>query len=35
MDLYSRYKDEGNIKWKESIKKVVGLEIPVEKGLDV
>ena len=33
--LYSRYKDNPQIKWKESIKKVVGLEIPMEKGLDV
>lgn len=35
MELYSRYKDNPQIKWKESIKKVVGLEIPKEKGLDV
>lgn len=35
MELYSRYKDNPQIKWKESIKKVVGLEIPIEKGLDV
>lgn len=35
MELYSRYNDDGKIKWKESIKKVVGLEIPVKKGLDV
>jgi hypothetical protein len=34
-DLYSRYKNDEKIKWKESIKKVVGLEIPMEKGLDV
>jgi len=35
MKLYSRYKDNPQIKWKESIKKAVGLEIPMEKGLDV
>jgi uncharacterized Fe-S cluster-containing radical SAM superfamily protein len=34
-ELYTRYKDNPQIKWKESIKKVVGLDIPVEKGLDV
>ena len=33
--IYNRYKDNPQIKWKESIKKVVGLDIPVEKGLDV
>jgi len=33
--LYGRYQDNPQIKWKESIKKVVGLTIPVEKGLDV
>lgn len=33
--LYGRYKDDPLIKWKESIKKVVGLEIPTKKGLDI
>ena len=33
--LYSQYKDNPLIKWKESIKKVVGLEIPIEAGLDL
>jgi len=33
--IYSRYRDNGKIKWKESIKKVVGLEVSREKGLDV
>ena len=33
--LYEQYKDNPKIKWKESIKAVVGLEIPTEKGLDV
>lgn len=34
-ELYDRYTGNPQIKWKESIKTVVGLEIPVEKGLDV
>ena len=33
--LYSRYKDNPLIKWKESIKKVVGLEVLTEAGMDV
>jgi len=33
--LYARLKDHPDVKWKESIKKVVGLEVPTEKGLDV
>jgi DNA repair photolyase len=33
--LYSRYKNNNLIKWKESIKKVVGLDIPTKKGLDM
>jgi len=33
--LYSRHKDNPQIKWKESIKKIIGLEISKEKGLDV
>jgi DNA repair photolyase len=35
MKLYEQYKDDPIIKWKESIKKVVGLEIPTEAGLDI
>ena len=34
-DLYLRLKDNPKIKWKESIKKVVGLEVPQQAGLDV
>lgn len=34
-DLYNRYKDNPKIKWKESIKKVVGITVPVESGLDI
>lgn len=33
--LYEKLKDNPKIKWKESIKKVVGLEIPTEAGLDI
>lgn len=33
--LYARLKDEPKVRWKESIKKVVGLEVPTEPGLDV
>lgn len=33
--LYARYRDDTVIKWKDSIKKVVGLARPTEKGLDV
>lgn len=32
--LYKRYKDNPQIKWKESIKKVVGLEVSTIKGED-
>ena len=34
-DLYERYKAYRMIKFKDSIKKVVGLDRPVERGLDV
>jgi hypothetical protein len=33
--LYARHRDDTVIKWKDSIKKVVGIERPTEKGLDV
>jgi len=33
--LYERLKDHPKVKWKESIKSVVGLEIPTEAGLDI
>jgi len=33
--LYEQYKNNPKIKWKESIKAVVGLEIPTKKGLDI
>ena len=32
--LYERYKNDPLIKWKESIKKIVGIELSEEKGLD-
>jgi DNA repair photolyase len=34
-DLYSRHKDNPHMKWKESIKKVVGLEVSTKSGLDI
>ena len=33
--LYGQFKDNPKIKWKESIKKVLGLKIPIEAGLDL
>jgi len=35
MDLYERFKTNPKIKWKESIKKIVDLEISESKGLDI
>lgn len=35
IDLYNHLKDFPKIKWKESIKEVVGIESPKEKGLDI
>lgn len=35
ISLYERFKNHPKIKWKESIKQVVGLEIPTEAGLDI
>lgn len=34
-DLYEKYHDDPLIKWKESIKKIVGLKLNTEKGMDV
>ena len=34
-DLYARYMDNPKIKWKESIKKVIGIPLLEEKGLDI
>ena len=33
--LYEMYKDNPKIKWKESIKVVVGIDVPTKKGLDI
>jgi len=33
--LYFRYKDNPKIKWKDSIKEIVGLEVATQPGLDV
>jgi hypothetical protein len=35
MELYGLYKDNPKIKWKESMKKRIGLEVPTEAGLDI
>jgi DNA repair photolyase len=35
IDIYKRYRKNKKIKWKESIKKIVGLEIPKQSGMDV
>jgi DNA repair photolyase len=34
LTLYEKHKDNSQIKWKESIKKIVNIEIPTIKGLD-
>jgi len=33
--LFKKYQHNPKIKWKESIKKIVGIELPLVKGLDV
>jgi hypothetical protein len=33
--IYRRYKDNSSIKWKKGIKKVVGIPIPKQNGLDI
>jgi len=33
-DLYERWKGNPKVKWKESIKKIIGLKLAQEKGLD-
>ena len=33
--IYNLYKDNPKVKWKDSIKQVVGLKRPTEKGLDI
>lgn len=33
--LFARYKDDPKIKWKDSIKQVVGLQRPTTSGMDV
>jgi DNA repair photolyase len=35
LKLYEKYKDNPKIKWKESIKKVLGIEIATDDGMDV
>jgi DNA repair photolyase len=33
--LYERYKNDPKVKWKESIKIIVGIEVPTQAGLDI
>jgi len=33
--IYETYKDNPIIKWKDSIKKIVGIEPPPESGMDI
>ena len=35
LDLYSSHKDNPLIKWKDGVKKIVGIEAPNKPGLDV
>ena len=35
MEIYNRYKDSAKIKWKESVKKIVGIPIATKAGLDI
>ena len=35
LDLYEQYHDDPIIKWKESIKEIVGLKLATEKGMDI
>lgn len=34
-ELYTLYRDDPKIKWKDSLKKILGLDQPVESGLDI
>jgi DNA repair photolyase len=33
--IYNTYKDNEHVRWKESVKKIVGIEVPTTPGLDV
>lgn len=35
LQLYDKYRDNPMIKWKDSIKKIVGLDRPIKAGLDI
>ncbi|MBA4316760.1 MAG: hypothetical protein C0412_00010 [Flavobacterium sp.] len=35
MDLYETYKDNSMIKWKDSLKKIIGLDLAPKAGLDI
>jgi len=34
-EIYRTYKDNERVRWKESIKKIVGIPVPTEAGLDI
>ena len=33
--IFNKYKRNSKIKWKDSFKKIIGLNLPNEKGLDI
>lgn len=35
IEIYNKFKFHPKVKWKESIKKIVGIEVPTEAGLDI
>lgn len=35
LDIYKRWRAEPKVRWKESIKKVVGIHVPTEAGMDI
>ena len=35
MQIYSRYKNNPLIRWKKEIKKIVGIPVPKQNGLDI
>ncbi len=34
-ELYAKYRKDPMVRWKDSLKKIVGIELPSEKGLDI
>jgi DNA repair photolyase len=35
LEIYDRYKENPKIKWKDSIKKIVGIKAPPAQGMDI